>query len=84
MVCCPPPMPKSRERNQGTMVEFMISAQRSPDWNEDEVRRRLGKVYRIILDSKAKETVNGGEFGDLTPSTADDAPTSQPAAREIL
>ena len=66
------------------MSEFIITAERSPDWDEAEVRRRLGRVYRIILDSKAKETVNGGKFGDLTPSTADDAPTSQPAAREIL
>ena len=54
------------------MSEFMITAERSLDWDEAEVRRRLGRVYRIILDSKAKETTaDRGEFGDLTRTAAE-------------
>jgi hypothetical protein len=49
------------------MPEFMITAERSPDWDETEVKRRLGRAYRIILDKRAKETTaDRGEFGDLT------------------
>jgi hypothetical protein len=57
------------------MTEFAITAERSPDWDEAEVRRRLGRAYRIILDSKADETTaDRGEFGDLTRTAEATAP----------
>ena len=49
------------------MTEFIITAERSPDWDEAEVRRRLGRAYRIILDNRSNTTTaDRDEFGDLT------------------
>jgi hypothetical protein len=61
-----------RANKRSRMSEFIITAERSPDWDEAEVRRRLCRVYRIILDSRANETTAGrGEFGDLTRTAAE-------------
>jgi hypothetical protein len=55
------------------VAEFIVTAERSPDWDDAKVRRRLGRAYRIILDSRTKETTaDRGEFGDLT-RTAEEA-----------
>ena len=54
------------------MSEFIITAERSPDWDEAEVKRRLGRAFSIILDNTANEKpADRGEFGDLTRSAAE-------------
>jgi hypothetical protein len=77
-------LPSTNNEWRRKVADFEVTAIRAPDLDDDEVRRRLGRVYRIILDYKIETTADGGEFGDLTPSTADDVPTWQPATREIL
>ena len=64
------------------MTEFAITAERSSDWDDAEVRRRLGRAYALILNyrPKGKEmgTADRGEFGDQTRTAADDAPVARP------
>ena len=66
------------------MKEHTIAASRSPIWDDAEVRRRLGRAYALILNYRPKErrTADGGEFGDLTPSAADDAPAVEPETQD--
>ena len=67
------------------MDEFIVVAERAPNWDDAEVKRRLGQAYRIILEYNAKrKTADRDEFGDRTRSAADDAPTSQPVTQETL
>jgi hypothetical protein len=57
------------------MTEFRVIAIHSPDLDDAEVRRRLARAYRIILNYQERiETADGDELGNLTPSAAD-APT---------
>jgi len=54
------------------MTEFIITAERSPEWDDAEVRRRLDRAYRIILENRSNETTaDRGEFGDLTRPAAE-------------
>ena len=52
------------------MSEFKVTAVRSPDLNDEEVRRRLGRVYRIILDYKTETTADRGQFGEPARTAA--------------
>ena len=67
---------------------FVIVATRSPNWDDAEVRRRLGRAYALILNYKPKteeyETADRGEFGDLTRPAADDAPAVEPETPDAL
>ena len=70
------------------MTEYTITACRNPDWDHAEVKRRLGKAYAAILGyrpkSKEMGTAGRAEFGDLTPSAADDAPAVEPETHDAL
>ena len=73
------------------MADFMITAERSQEWDDAEVRRRLGRAYSLILSyegqggrKQAHDTADRDEFGDRTRTAADDAPTSQPVTQETL
>lgn len=72
-------------RNTGrhVMAEFCVTATCSPDLNDEEVRRRLGRVYRIILDRRTETTAGRGEFGDPARTAAGDAPTVEPKAPAV-
>jgi hypothetical protein len=56
--------------------DFAITTTRSRNWNDEEVKRRLGRVYSIILNQlEQKETADGGDFGELAPTAAGDSPS---------
>jgi hypothetical protein len=62
--------------------EYRVTAVRTPDWDDPEVRRRIGRVYALIFQLAAKARAEGtadrGEFGDLTRPAADGAPAVKP------
>ena len=61
------------------MTKFIITAERSPDWDDAEVRRRLARCYRLILnykrDGESQQTADRDEFGDASRSEADGHPS---------
>jgi hypothetical protein len=55
---------------------FQITAARASNLDDAEVRRRICRAYRIILDyAPTIDTADRGEFGDLTRPAAGDEPT---------
>ena len=60
---------------------YAVQAERSPDLDDAEVRRRLGVAYQIILNHhEITETADRGEFGDPARTAASDAPADKPEA----
>jgi hypothetical protein len=53
------------------MAEFTVSAVRSPNWDDAEVKRRLSAAYRLILSFRPKHAADGDEDGDQTPLVSD-------------
>jgi hypothetical protein len=60
------------------MTEFVITAERSPDWDDAEVRRRLGRAYSLILSYEGQgrqrqnqDAADRGEFGDPARTAAE-------------
>lgn len=51
--------------------QFRVSAVKSPDLADGEVRRRLAAVYRIILQARRPEEANGT---DVCSPRGEDAP----------
>ena len=68
------------------MAEFAITAERSSDWDDTEVKRRLGRAYALILNyrpkSKEMGTADRGEFGDLARPAADNTPAVEPETHD--
>lgn len=61
---------------------FRIAAERAPDLTEDEIRRRLGQVYRTILTYQPEsDAADRGEFGDQARSAAGGVPALEPEAQ---
>jgi hypothetical protein len=62
------------------MVKFEVSATRAPDLDSAEVRRRLARVYRIVLEAggrpKVQDTAQPAVSRELAagdPTTDDDS-----------
>ena len=70
------------------MTEFAITAERSPDWDDAEVRCRLVRAYALILNYRPKNkdlgTADRGEFGDLTRPAASGIPVTETEKHESV
>ena len=66
------------------MAEFTARAERSPDWDNAEVRRMISRCYRLILAyrrrDESEKTADRDEPGDQARTTADATSTKKRSA----
>lgn len=53
------------------MAEFVIAAERSPDLDDAEIRRRLSRIYALLLSHRTNE-----ETDDPSDTAESDEPTT--------
>lgn len=60
------------------MPEYIVTLKRSPGLSNAELRARLGRVYRLLLEiARRKETADGDDPGREAPSAASTSDTSR-------
>jgi hypothetical protein len=59
--------------------QFHIVGQRSPNWGEQECKRRLAACYRLILSYQSKKEAADGDTVAVDPSAASEPPPLQSA-----
>jgi hypothetical protein len=55
------------------MTEYTVALDRAQDVSEDEVKARLGRVYRLLMEiARRGETADGVEVASPKPSAVGD------------
>jgi hypothetical protein len=61
-------------------IEFRVVAERAPNMTDEELRRRLAGVYRLLLAHRPASEVNdGGGCGNQTRTTSGGTSSSEDA-----
>jgi hypothetical protein len=67
------------------MTEYRITATHSPNLTDDDINKRLGRVYTLILTFSAqRQAADGSELGEQIRAAESDSLALEPDSCEVV